>query len=75
MDDPRYPVWHLLRTMLPVDFSVQKVSIPITRDKFIEAIGGIPQHSNIIGKSHQFVDLDARGFSEQIGLSGMSQRR
>ena len=70
MDDPSYPVWHLLRTMLPVDFSVQNVSTPITRDKFIEVISSVPQH--IIGKSHQFMDLDARGFSEQIGLSGIS---
>ena len=69
-DDPSYPVWHLLRTMLPVDLKVPTVASPVSRDEFVEAISSsLPQH---IGRSGRLTDLDAKAFSERIGLSGTS---
>ena len=66
MDDLSYPVWHLLKTMLPTDVSVQTAPSPTQRE-FIEMVGGLPQHIERTGRS---VWLNASGFSEELGLSG-----
>lgn len=66
MDEPSYPVWHLLKTMLPTDGNMQIAPSPTQRE-FVEVIGGLPQHTERSGRS---IWLNAREFSEELGLSG-----
>ena len=65
-DDPSYPVWHLLRTILPTESKVQTGASPTTKE-FIETISSLPLHTAM---SHGALELDAQGFCEHIGLSG-----
>ena len=66
MDEPSHPVWHLLTTMLPTDGSMQTAPSPTQRE-FVEMIGGLTQHIERSGRS---MWLNAREFSEELGLSG-----
>ena len=66
MDDPSYPVWHLLKTMLPTDDSMTTAPTPTQRE-FIETVGGLAQHIERVGRSMWLI---TRGFSEELGLSG-----
>ena len=65
MDDPSIPVWHLLTSMLPRD-SEANFRAP-TQQQFVEAIGSSSQH---VKRSGRCIELDARGFSDKVGLAG-----
>ena len=71
VDDPSYPVWHLLKTILPTDvmISAQTAPPPIQRE-FMEIVGGLPQN---IERTGRCMCLNASGFSEELGLSGNTQ--
>ena len=60
-------MWHLLRTMLPADDIVMTMAATPTQREFVEAVGGLPKHIERSGRS---MWLNARGFSEELGLSG-----
>lgn len=66
-DEVGYPVWHLLRTLLPNDGSEWTSACPVTQEEFLEVVGSLPQH---VEKSGRSVWLNAREFSEELGLSG-----
>ena len=52
--------------MLPTDDSMTTAPTPTQRE-FIETVGGLAQHMERVGRSMWLI---ARGFSEELGLSG-----
>ena len=68
IDDPSYSVWHLLKTMLSNDGSTQTTALAPTQREFVEVVGDLPQHIERLGRN---MWLNARGFSQELGLSGM----
>ena len=68
IDDPSYSVWHLLKTMLSNDGSTQTMAPAPTQREFVEVVGDLPQH---IERSGRNMWLNARGFSQELGLFGM----
>ena len=66
MDDQSYQVWHLLRTMLPVEFQVQ-TSSHSTRKEFVDTIGCLPQHTE---RSGGVLHINAQSLTKEVGVSG-----
>ena len=53
--------------MLPTDDVMMTMATTLTQREFVEVVGGLPRHIERSGRS---MWLNARGLSEELGLSG-----
>ena len=53
--------------MLPTDDIMMTMATTLTQREFVEVVGGLPRHIERSGRS---MWLNARGLSEELGLSG-----